>query len=583
MKDLKNKQIEQIKTLINANKILDALAMIEAELNLLKLHTLNKRSQLTLLLHITYLKALCLRKTGQLIEATKLFEEIQRSDPSHRESLEQLIDMGMEEKNWAQTKARLGTLIAQHPYEAGYYVTMARLLEAEMSPESISWYEQALALNPNEAIALEKLARHQLAQENWPAAETLFKQRYYLEIQKKQEKQEKSSQELLKLIGLSIGRQGRYTEAQSWFLSAHKEDPNDAECLVNLAILAKKQFNFSAAETYYLAALKIQPDYAYCQFSLSLMQLSLGQFDSGFKNFNARKTLFPPKLSPHPELLRWQGESLAGKTLYILPEWGYGDYVQFIRFSYQLKSQTRGNIRIIAVHNHRLNPLLTNIPYLDRVIDPDTFKQLKPQDPKNPDYQIYVLDLGELLHIEPKQLPGPIPYLFPSPIDLSSCKLPVTEGQKKLKIGLNWLGGPLSTSHAVRDCPWPIVKKLLTLPNTQYFALNFQLSDTERQHLPNNLIDLTQHILHFGHTAAYIAQCDLIISTDTALVHLAGGMGKPCWVLLSHDADWRWQLTRQDSPWYPSLRLFRASDDTPTAWEDVIDEVMRAFLDYFSS
>ena len=577
MKNLKNKHIEHIETLINANKIPDALAMIEAELNLTDAKSLT---------HLSHLKALCLRKSGQLSEAKKIFEEIQRINPSHLESLEQLIDIGMEEHDWAPTKARLATLIAQHPFDARHYVTMARLLEAERNPESISWYEQALALDPHEQTALKKLAEHQLEQENWPAAEALLIQLHELEDLNdlELEKQNKHDQLLLKQIGLCIGRQGRYAEASAWFLRALETNAQDVECLMNLAILAKKQFNFSAAEHYYLQALNIQPDYTYCQFSLGLMQLSLGQFDPGFKNFSARKSLFPPKLTLHSELAVWHGESLAGKTLYLLPEWGYGDYLQFIRFSYLLKSQNAGAVRIITVHDRLLNPLLKNIPYVDDVIDADTFKQLKPQDPKNPDYQIYLLDLGELLHLELKNLSGPNPYLFPSPLDLATCTLPQTGNLKKIKVGLNWSSGTLSISHSSRDCPWSAIKKLLSLPNTQFYAFNFELNETERQHLPDSIIDLTKNITHFGHTAAYLAQCDLVISTDTALVHLAGGMGKACWVLLSADADWRWQLTRQDSPWYPSLRLFRAKQDQDQKyWEGVIDDVIQAFLEHFST
>ena len=211
--------------------------------------------------------------------------------------------------------------------------------------------------------------------------------------------------------------------------------------------------------------------------------------------------------------------------------------------------------------------LFSQIPEIDQLIE----SQFDSQHPCKYDLVAYIMDLPSILKTTLKTLPGDVPYLC---ADIAR----VNHWQKRLitskrKVGIVWAGSTDHANDANRSCSIEAFVPLTKLSNVQLYSL--QKGDHEQDlvhhdHLP--IINLAPDLHSFADTAAVIDQLDLVISVDTAVLHLAGALGKPAWALIPFAPDWRWLLNREDSPWYPTLRLFRQT--RPGQWQDVIERVV---------
>jgi ADP-heptose:LPS heptosyltransferase len=248
--------------------------------------------------------------------------------------------------------------------------------------------------------------------------------------------------------------------------------------------------------------------------------------------------------------------------LLVCDEQGYGDTLMLARFLPLLKAQ--GTRVIFSVHKV-LEPYLRGWAGADDVIIHN--------DPMPPcDYFCSSFDLPHRLGITLENLPNQTPYLPLLPSD-EATNLP----RDGFKIGVVWGGSPLHLADAKRSIPLPIFAELFTLPNAQFYSFNRDLKIGDAALLPHYPIeDLTPRLNNFATSSRLINQMDLIITCDTATAHLAGGMGKKVWLLLPFAPDWRWLTDRSDSPWYPTMRLFR--QPKPTDWASVITEVKTAFF-----
>ena len=262
----------------------------------------------------------------------------------------------------------------------------------------------------------------------------------------------------------------------------------------------------------------------------------------------------------------WHGEPLARARVVVRCLHGFGDAVQMLRFAPMLQSLAASVVYEVPPALYELAPCFAGIrPGVDQVI---TWGDHAPARPPAFDVQVEVMELPYVFRTEAPDLPLATGYLkLPPPLLARTAARMGTSTAPR--IGLVWAAGEWNPS---RSLPVGHLAPLLATPGVEFWNLQGGPARTQLTHIPNRIPDQTQitgpGILNL---AATIAHLDLVITVDTLAAHLAGALGIPTCVLLQHTADWRWQTTRTDSPWYPTLRLFR--QPTPNDWPSVIHQI----------
>ena len=315
----------------------------------------------------------------------------------------------------------------------------------------------------------------------------------------------------------------------------------------------------------YNTCIGLDPEFYSAIFNLGCLLYLKGDFKAGMELMEARfkndgdLTKFRRRFHK-PE---WDGQAdISGKKLLVYNEQGIGDAIQYSRYLSLLKDVT-----LIGEMQEEVVPLLSH--YFDAVLGRSSEYQFVDDNPDFPphDYVISFSSLPYRLDPHLTNIP-PTPYIFPE----GDLALP----KDKLKIGLIWAGSPWHSNDMNRSCR---IKDLLKLADVQKIQLySFQKGSLQRTwgNLEEgiesfNLIDLSKHLIDFNHTAILLNQMDLLISVDTAAVHLMGAMDKPVWMLTAFCADHRWLLNKADTPWYPSMRIFR--QETIGDWSGVVEQV----------
>jgi ADP-heptose:LPS heptosyltransferase len=232
--------------------------------------------------------------------------------------------------------------------------------------------------------------------------------------------------------------------------------------------------------------------------------------------------------------------------------------------------------RVIIECPQSLYRLLENCNGIDEIIEKSSMNTLSVQ----PDIHTHLLDLPGIFDTTLKSIPSHIPYITPDPIlvDQWTSRLNVNDD---LKIGIVWAGNPDHTRDRDRSCSLADFAKLADIPGLSFYSLQKGHNSiaSDNPHIEMKIVNLDNELTDFADTAAVIANLDLVISVDTAVAHLTGAIGKPVWTLLPFAPDWRWLLKRNDSPWYPTMRLFRQNQ--PGDWTEVFEQVREELSDNF--
>jgi hypothetical protein len=288
-----------------------------------------------------------------------------------------------------------------------------------------------------------------------------------------------------------------------------------------------------------------------------------GEFERAWQESDAIRE----RGAPDPHRL-WKGEELQGRRVMLRCLHGFGDAVQFLRYVSSLRKIA--STLVIEV-SPRFVPLAQ---YFDGVEEVITWGEQAPFSQPKWDVQIEVMELPYLFRTQMNELPLSTRYLRLPPCLTARFTLPQHHG---LKVGVAWSAGGWNTSRAI---PIETLQPVFETRGCAFWSLQESSDRSRSMGLPDN--GRVYEDAHCGGTleglAATIAQLDLVITVDTLTAHLAGALGVPGWVLLQHAADWRWMHARDDSPWYPSLRLFR--QPSPGDWEAVIAAVSRALGDW---
>ncbi|MFM8333409.1 MAG: tetratricopeptide repeat protein [Candidatus Methylumidiphilus sp.] len=374
-------------------------------------------------------------------------------------------------------------------------------------------------------------------------------------------------------LGVLLSQTERLDEAEQAFRQAIAAQPGYLPARFNLAKLHKHLRRHADAELGYRQILAIHPNHADARLNLALLLLSLGRFREGWPLYEARhdpdkagRTVVLPNL-PCPQ---WRGEPLAGKSVLVWPEQGYGDEIQFCRLAPLLKAQ--GAARVGWVCKSALAPLLASLAGLDALyagpagVDAGAY-----------DYWSLPLSLPAYCGLELDNLPAALPYLQPPAAYVARWQARLPAG--RFRVGLVWKGNGENANDAHRSLPsLATLAPLWQVPGVVFISLQKGAGEAEANRPPPGLTlaAVGGEIEDFADTAAIIGQLDLLISVDAAAAHVAGALGRPCWLLLpDFETDWRWLHGREDSPWYPqALRLFRRG--AAESWEDVAARVAAA-------
>lgn len=317
--------------------------------------------------------------------------------------------------------------------------------------------------------------------------------------------------------------------------------------------------------------LEIEPDYPALIYNRGLARLLAGDLAGGFADYERRFEVpgFPSRRLAE-STPAWRGEALPGRTLFVHAEQGVGDSVQFCRYLPALTRRLGPDARIVFAVQPGLVDVLPAMPGVS-IVTHGT--RMPPVDAVCP-----LLSLPHLLGVDRLDLPAPVPYL-----DVPAERGRVWQERLRpyagrLRVGIVWAGNPAHSNDANRSMPLAALAPVLRLPNLHWFSLQVGPRAADLARAGAAVVDLSPQLGDYADTAAALTQIDLLVSVDTSVAHLAGALGVPTWLLLPHLPDWRWQLARDDSPWYPALRLFR--QPRPGDWDAVARELAAALAPY---
>jgi Flp pilus assembly protein TadD len=386
------------------------------------------------------------------------------------------------------------------------------------------------------------------------------------------------STEIYANLGNLLADLERFDEAEHAYRQAIALAPDSAISHSNLGVLLAHRLRDIEAEQRFRQALALAPDYPLAQLNLAMLLLSQGRLAEGWHYHEAR---YHPELpepdAPMPNLpyQQWHGESLVGTSLLVWPEQGYGDLIQFCRYLPILKKQGAAHITLVC--RSALVELMRSLDGVDTVIDSDSSAELSGK------FDYWTLPMSLPLHCRTDldSIPTRIPYLRASDARIATWSSRLLHSHGNVRVGLVWRGNPLHANDAKRSLPGlSTLTPLWAIGGVEFFSLQIGADETQSGELMNadHLTNLGSDIRDFADTAAILQKMDLLITVDTAAAHLAGALGKRCWVMLpAYRTDWRWMRQRTDSPWYPNtMRLFRQTPQQ--AWGDVVDDVAASLM-----
>jgi hypothetical protein len=385
-----------------------------------------------------------------------------------------------------------------------------------------------------------------------------------------------SASELLQLKREAIAgfQAGRLTDALDCFRQILARTPGDFETLSNLgAVLARLgrideaipcfQRALAEAATAYQRALALRPDDADVHFHLGQTLLAAGDFTRGWPEYEWRWRLpAARKLTDGPP--PWQGEPLAGRRVLLRAEQGFGDTLMFLRFAAAITS--RGGQAIVEC--------LPQIASLAATCPGVCGVTIVGQPLPACDCQLALGSLPGLLGSKLDSISTRLPYVFPRKPLIDGWKAELAD-QPRFKVGLAWQGNPGQAADRARSFALLEMAPLFEAGAVQFVSLQAGTGSEQLRDVPRTwpIRDFGPRLGDFERTAALVQNLDLVITCDSAPAHLAGALGVPVWLALPYAADWRWLINREDSPWYPTMRLFRQTQRG--RWADVFECIAR--------
>jgi tetratricopeptide (TPR) repeat protein len=497
-----------------------------------------------------------LRELGRLEEARKSFERAVELNPDFHDARNNLATVLDRMGRTAEAIPLWRELLAAKPDFADGWNQLGVALKDLPDPEEpVRCFREVVRLSPKSHIGLVNLSaalntcgRHREALDSALAALRIVP-----------DLPEGLSNQSLALCALD--RNDEALQVAQRLAALH---PDQACAHMAMATASKSLGHYAEVFDAYRRVLELQPDHAVAHFDLALHQLLCGRLAEGFAEYEWRIRV--PQLAhfhQKPACARWRGEPLGGRRILIHAEQGAGDTLQFIRYLPMVKE--RGGT-VLFGPQESLVRLLRHAPGAAGIFAPG--EALPPFDVEAP-----LMSLPHIFGTNLDTIPAAVPYL---PVPACAARVLPEKTRPAPRVGLVWAGNPQHKNDARRSMSVEELEPLLALEGVEFFSLQAgpRSKDRTRLRRPERLTDLSGRLTDYTVTADILQQLDLLISVDTSVVHLAGALGRPVWTLLPMVPDWRWLLEREDSPWYPTMRLFRQKKAGD--WAEVIDRVKQS-------
>ncbi len=365
-------------------------------------------------------------------------------------------------------------------------------------------------------------------------------------------------------LGRLLDCLGRFEEAEMTVRRALRCNPTQAFAHCLLGYILYHLGRAAEAQASYRAALQLEPESRKWRVYLGQALLLAGELTEGWNEFEwrwrAEGAIWIRSLLEVPF---WNGQPIGDRSILLLAEQGHGDTLQFCRYVPRVAAGAR---RTILAIQPSLVRLLSRLPGVSEIIS-DGGR------PSRPDLWCPLMSLPHVYGTHLETIPRTVPYIAADPADVIHWRERLA-GLNGLRVGLCWAGGQFNSGQLYRDRRRSIrletLARFAEIPGVRFFSLQIGAAAAEAARAPwdTALHDFTKDLRDFADTAALIENLDLVVSVDTAVVHLAGALGKPVWLLNRFDTCWRWLKDREDSPWYPTLRQFRQA--VPGDWESAL-------------
>ncbi len=447
-------------------------------------------------------------------------------------------------------------LLERAPNEPHIFLTLGLVyLETGCIDAALFHIGRSVELDPTNAVAYRSMGDALAASKQYVLAVKAFEKSLQLDPHK--------TETMLNLSN-AFHALGMNDQALNTLQKIIRRDPNHLRALNNLGKVNHDMGRMEKARVCYDRCVDLNPEYAEARFNRAALLLSAGDYEHGWKEYEWRfkrsgaENVYPHRISSP----RWQGEDFKGRRLLVHCEQGMGDVLQFVRYLPIVKQ--RGGTLILEVHA----PLVSLLEGLEWVDEIAVFHQVRPPVITH-DIHIPLLSLPAVLGTPKTPIAQAMPYIRIG-TDIADSRM-TYRMKNHINIGLVWASSPLNPG---RNLPIEQCRDWFKHPRLHFVSL--QTGELSKQIVPLKqspaaITTAGDSLDDFLDTAKVMANLDLMISVDTAAAHLAGALGKPLWVLLPFNADWRWSLQKGKNPWYPEAKFFR--QPSPGNWKPVIRQV----------
>jgi len=481
--------------------------------------------------------ALKYHQAGELEYAESIYRQILQADPGHAEALHLMGVIASQRGRNDLAITYLTQAVAGNPRVAAFHANLGCALEAVGRPaEAAASLERALGLNPTDAVTHYNLGNALRAQKKFAQAAASYRQAVQLKPDLVQAHEN---------LGNVLQELCRPDEALVSYQAALRCQPERSATHRNLGVALADLGRVAEAKASFARAIQGNPGDAEAHLNHALACLLLGDFERGLPEAEWGRRVPDAMVRSFPQPA-WDGSALHGRLILLHAEQGLGDTLHFVRYAALVKK--RGG-RVIVEGPAALEPLLRSCPAIDRLV---------PAGAALPDFDVHapLPSLPWLLGTTVSTIPADIPYVRADPRLSTSWRRDLGQ-PRSFRIGIVWQGNPVHARDRVRSAPLASMAPLARVPGVQLFSLQKGTSNESPASVPFPVNDLAARLETFADTAAVLRCLDLVVCVDTSIAHLAGALGVPVWLALWDPPDWRWLLGREDSPWYPGVRLFR--------------------------
>ena len=504
--------------------------------------------------------AIRLQRAGQLADAELAYRHLLARDPDNAAALHLLGILVGRSGRPQEAVELLRRCIQICPEDATAHASLGTALHSLGDDENaMAHFQRSVELQPESAEAQYNLGKALRDRKENPAAAEAFRRAVQLQP---------ALAPAWNNLGNTLRELEQAEEAAECYRKSLQLRPNHPQTLHNLGLAYKDVIRLDDAMRCFDAALALDPAHHECRVSQAMVLLLRGDFERGWREYEARWNLTRAFTRPSFSQPLWDGSNPAGSTLLLHSEQGFGDTIQFSRYAPLLVER---GAKVILVCQRELRPLLATLDGIGPVLDPG--EQPPPFDAYRP-----LMSLPMVLGTTPPTIPARVPYLKADPSRVDRWRNRI--GDDGLRIGIAWAGAAGYLNDRNRSIPLAMLAPLAQVPGVRLYSLQKGPAADQTSALPAamSVFDFTPELHDFADTAALIQNLDLVISVDTAVAHLAGALAKPVWVLLPFSPDWRWMIDRDDSPWYPTLRLFRQQQ--LRRWQEVVERVAQSLGEY---